>query len=214
MSPKTVVSPPGNVPFRERGPEASWFSRFRTWQGTPASGGPLLGKAVKALSPSICQAEARSRSVLLLPEQNPRSGGRREGRLRAPSRNMIRRGVRVMGLFWTYLRNQIDFKPKGRKASREVVRFLREHGFEYRSVEIWMGLTPPGGPLLPDLFPSGRGALPLPGRPAPSRGVGAIPPSAGPDRLSGLRCPAGRLLRPLRRDRGPRGWLLPLLQMM
>lgn len=51
----------------------------------------------------------------------------------------------AVGLLWTYLRNQIRFKPKGRKASREVTRFLREQGYEYRSVEIWMGLTPPEG---------------------------------------------------------------------
>lgn len=39
------------------------------------------------------------------------------------------------------LRNQLRLKPKGRRASREVVAFLREHGFTFRSVEIWMGLT-------------------------------------------------------------------------
>lgn len=43
------------------------------------------------------------------------------------------------------LRNLLLYKTKGRRASREVKDFLRQRGFAFRSVEIWMGLTEPPG---------------------------------------------------------------------
>ena len=46
---------------------------------------------------------------------------------------------------YIYLRNQLRYKSKGRRASREVKEFLRQRGFSYRAVEIWMGLTEPPG---------------------------------------------------------------------
>jgi len=48
-------------------------------------------------------------------------------------------------ILYLYLRNQLRYKPKGRRASREVKEFLRQRGFSYRSVEIWMGLAEPAG---------------------------------------------------------------------
>lgn len=50
-----------------------------------------------------------------------------------------------MKILYLYLRNQLRFKPKGRRAGREVRDFLRQRGFSYRSVEIWMGLAEPAG---------------------------------------------------------------------
>ncbi|HEX4964934.1 MAG TPA: hypothetical protein VF173_29255 [Thermoanaerobaculia bacterium] len=50
-----------------------------------------------------------------------------------------------MKLLYIYLRNQFRFKPKGRRASREVKDFLRQRGFSYRAVEIWMGLAEAAG---------------------------------------------------------------------
>jgi hypothetical protein len=44
-----------------------------------------------------------------------------------------------------FLRNLLFLKPKGRRASRAVVAFLRQHGLAFRSVEIWMGLAAPSG---------------------------------------------------------------------
>lgn len=43
------------------------------------------------------------------------------------------------------LRNELRYKSRGRRASREVKEFLRQRGFSSRSVEIWMGLTEPPG---------------------------------------------------------------------
>ena len=43
------------------------------------------------------------------------------------------------------LRNQFRLKPKGHRASRQVTAFLREQGFTFRSVEVWMGLAEPSG---------------------------------------------------------------------
>jgi hypothetical protein len=48
-------------------------------------------------------------------------------------------------ILYIYLRNQLRYKPKGRRASWEVKDFLRQRGFAYRSVEIWMGLAAPAG---------------------------------------------------------------------
>lgn len=50
-----------------------------------------------------------------------------------------------MKILYIYLRNQLRYKPKGRRASWEVKDFLRQRGFAYRSVEIWMGLAAPAG---------------------------------------------------------------------
>ena len=43
------------------------------------------------------------------------------------------------------LRNQFLMKPKGRRASLAITEFLHERGFEFRSVQIRMGLAEPGG---------------------------------------------------------------------
>lgn len=50
-----------------------------------------------------------------------------------------------MKLIHAFFRNLLRYKPKGRRASREVKDLLRQRGFAYRSVEIWMGLTQPSG---------------------------------------------------------------------
>lgn len=48
-------------------------------------------------------------------------------------------------ILFVSLRNQFRLKPKGRRASREIIAFLREQGFAFRSVEVWMGLAEPSG---------------------------------------------------------------------
>ncbi|HEV7508932.1 MAG TPA: hypothetical protein VGS07_28915 [Thermoanaerobaculia bacterium] len=53
---------------------------------------------------------------------------------------------------YIYLRNELRYKSKGRRASREVKELLRQRGFSYRSVEIWMGLTEPPGLCCPIFF--------------------------------------------------------------
>jgi hypothetical protein len=54
-----------------------------------------------------------------------------------------------MGWLWktlcVSLRNQFWLKPKGRRASQQIIGFLREHGFTFRSVEVWMGLADASG---------------------------------------------------------------------
>jgi hypothetical protein len=50
--------------------------------------------------------------------------------------------LKLLGVF---LRNELLLKPKGRRASRAVLAFLRQHGLAFCSVEIWMGLAEPSG---------------------------------------------------------------------
>jgi hypothetical protein len=41
------------------------------------------------------------------------------------------------------LRNELRFKPLGRRASRVVVAALRDRSVAYRAIEVWLGLAEP-----------------------------------------------------------------------
>jgi hypothetical protein len=45
--------------------------------------------------------------------------------------------------FRTMLRNELRFKPLGRRAARVVVAALHDRRVTYRSIEVWLGLAEP-----------------------------------------------------------------------
>ena len=49
----------------------------------------------------------------------------------------------VLQIIRCLLRNELQLKPLGRKASRVVNAYLDAHGIGYRRVEVWLGLAEP-----------------------------------------------------------------------